>query len=154
MTGRAARPAGSGRWAPRVAGILVLLAAAAATIALVGCGGKGNAPTDQREAPRPVLVSLDTFLVNLADPRGDRYLKATLHVALDDPELAAELRTDELLRSRVRDRVLAALAAKTFDEISTPAGREALRGQLRRVIDEALPDDVVSEVLFVEFVAQ
>ncbi len=164
MGGGAARSAGEGWRQHLVAGLIVLLLGAAVTAVLVrweAAGAlidlfraRGARVAVGGSTSREVLVSLDTFLVNLADPRGDRFLKATIRAVLDDSELADELQGDDLLRTRVRDRVLSALAAKTFDEISTPGGREALREQLRGEINRALPDDAVTEVLFVDFVAQ
>ena len=104
--------------------------------------------------PGESLVSFDTFVVNLADPKGDRFLKATLRAVLSDPEVAAELQKDELTRTRVRDRIISVLTSKSFEEVASPGGKDSLRQQLLREINQSLPDDVVSEVLFVEFVVQ
>lgn len=114
--------------------------------------GKHGGPGDGK--PGESLVSFDTFVVNLADPKGDRFLKATLRAVLSDPEVAAELQKDELTRTRVRDRIISVLTSKSFEEISSPGGKDSLRQQLLREINQSLPDDVVSEVLFVEFVVQ
>ncbi|MBW1976319.1 MAG: flagellar basal body protein FliL, partial [Deltaproteobacteria bacterium] len=40
--------------------------------------------------PQAVTYQLDTFLVNLADPGGKRYLKLTMELELDNPKVIDE----------------------------------------------------------------
>jgi flagellar FliL protein len=143
--------------------VLVILAGGGtAVVLMLGGGGKraeaanGNTGGSERSGASVVesLVSFDTFVVNLADPVGDRFLKATIRAVLSDPDTARELQQDELTRSRVRDRIISVLTSRTFEEVTSPGGKDTLRQQLLREINQSLPDDVVSEVLFVEFVVQ
>lgn len=113
-----------------------------------GQGGFGGGPAVES------LVAFETFVVNLADPGGDRLLKATIRAVLSDPEAAEELQRDELTRARVRDRIISILTSKTVEDVASPGGKDSLRQQLQREINQSLPDDVVTEVLFVEFVVQ
>jgi flagellar FliL protein len=144
------------------AGLAVLAGGGTAAVLMLGGGGRKAGAADAgsggggRGADRTVesLVAFDTFVVNLADPGGDRFLKATLRAVLSDADLARELQRDELTRARVRDRIISVLSAKTFEEVTRPGGKDSLRQQLLREINQSLPDDAVSEVLFVEFVVQ
>lgn len=137
--------------------VLVLLAAGGAAAVLRLGGGKpaeaaGGSGSEERAVRS--LVAFDSFVVNLADPYAERYLKATIRAVLDDPELARELQRDELLRARVRDRIISVLTSKTSEQVTAPGGKDSLRQQLQREINQALPDDAVSEVLFVDFIVQ
>jgi flagellar FliL protein len=144
------------------AGFAVLAGGGTAAVLTLGGSGQKSGAADAgadgggRDTDRTVesLVSFDSFVVNLADPGGDRFLKATLRAVLNDADLARELQRDELTRARVRDRIISVLSAKTFEEVTRPGGKDSLRQQLQREINQSLPDDAVSEVLFVEFVVQ
>lgn len=144
------------------AALVLLAGGGTAAILMFGGGGKGAVAVERAAGmggPGGVraaesLVSFETFLVNLADPGGDRFLKATIRAVLSDPEVAEELQRDELTRSRVRDRIISVLTSRTVEDVANPGGKDSLRQQLLREINEALPDDVVTEVLFVEFVVQ
>jgi len=148
------------------AALLILAGGGTAAVLILGGGGgraaaaagsRGGGAGSGTRAGAPAvesLVSFDSFVVNLADPVGDRFLKATIRAVLNDPDIARELQRDELTRSRVRDRIISVLTSKTFEEVTGPGGKDSLRQQLQREINQSLPDDVVSEVLFVEFVVQ
>lgn len=106
------------------------------------------------EAETPALVSLDTFLVNLNDPQGDRYLKLTMRLAVAPESVAEQVSTDELLLARLRDRVLNVLMRKTFSELSNPLGKDGLRLEIETAINDLLETGTVHDVLFAEFVVQ
>lgn len=148
----------SGRITPLlVAGALVALAALGGAAALWARGGgaHGAAGTARDAEPSSAaLVAFENFVVNLADPGVEHYLKAGIRIVAADPDAALVLRADELTRARVRDRVISTLSSKHFEELTRPGGKDELRRQLRREINQALPDDLVSEVLFVEFTVQ
>ena len=81
---------------------------------------------------------MDTFLVNLNDPTGERYMKLTLRLTISPEKIADEIKNQEILIAKMRDRVLTILMAKTFQEIDT-----LFRGHLH-VISEKItlqPDD-------------
>ena len=140
-----------------LAGALLAVAAAGGTTALLlrGRAGGAEAPGARAVAPAsPSLVAFDALVVNLADPGVERYLRASVRAVVSDPRLARELQHDELTRARVRDRILSVLSARSYEEVTRPGARDALRDELRREINRTLPDDGVAEVLFVEFVAQ
>jgi len=61
---------------------------------------------------------------------------------------------DVLLVSRIRDRVISVLTSKTYEDIGHNEGKEALREELAREINQMLPNDAVREILLVDFIVQ
>ena len=142
--------------------VVVLLAAGGGLAAVFLLGGGKEAAAAQAEAgdkkaedeQKLILVPLDIFIVNLADPKGDRFMKATIRLTTDDPGLEQAIQSDPVLKARIRDRVLSILSSKTFQDVNNPVGKESLRRELQRELNQILPDDTIKEVLFVEFIVQ
>ena len=81
-------------------------------------------------APRPeqsVPFALDPFLVNLADPSGKRYLRATFEFDVNPPQGVEEMKA---ITSQVRDRIILVLTSKHCDDIRTTTGKGALREEI------------------------
>jgi flagellar FliL protein len=97
------------------------------------------------------LYKMNTFIVNLAGDSGSRYLKATMQLEMSGQEMEDELdgRTPQ-----VRDLVLTLLSSKTFGDISTSAGKFALREEVVSRVNEILTAGEVRQVYFTEFVVQ
>jgi len=100
------------------------------------------------------LVPLDTFLVNLNDPAGERYMKVTMRLTIAPESVADKTKDDELQLARIRDRVLTVLMSKTFAELSDPLGKESLRFEIQGQVDTLLDQGAVQDVFFSEFVVQ
>ncbi len=116
--------------------------------------GGGHGGGEEGESSGPAVVAFDPFVVNLADPKGDRFLKLGLRAVVNDAALVGAFKTDELLKARVRDRVISVLTSKAYAEISSSAGKEGLRQELRQEMNSVLPEESIEEVLFVEFAVQ
>ncbi len=74
------------------------------------------------------MLTLDEFLVNLADPGSDHFLKVTVGLELDKDKG----KTPETLKDDtplIRDAVLSSLASKTRDQ--TRAGSRAREAERR-----------------------
>jgi flagellar FliL protein len=97
------------------------------------------------------LYSFDAFIVNLADPGGNRYLKVSMQVELSDEKLAEEL---EKRKPQVRDIILTVLSSKTYAEISTAQGKLALKQEIIRRVNLILTTGNIVNLYFMEFVAQ
>ncbi len=97
------------------------------------------------------IFSLDTFIVNLADKGGNRYLRVTM-----DLEMTTATLTDELKERlpQVRDTVLTILPNKRFDDISTSEGKTALRTELIEGLNGFLSQGKITKIYFKEFVVQ
>ena len=107
-----------------------------------GGGGKGEVGAMQ---------PLETFIANLSDEEGKRYLKATLQVEFFD----ARVPDDFAARTaQIRDLLLTLFTSKTFSDVRTPEGKGNLREEIINRMNRALHRDAVKAVYFTEFIVQ
>jgi flagellar FliL protein len=136
-------------------GVIALLGGGGAGGYLLLSGGKKDAaasPAKAESAPPAVVnLQLDPFLVNLADPGGAHYLKATLTLELPN-ERAVKWINARL--PRVRDSVLMLLSSKTSADLLSAEGKFKLRDDVLKSVNEAMGDDRASAVYLTEFVVQ
>jgi flagellar protein FliL len=140
--------------------VLILLVA---LLVLGGGGGagayfylkRGSTPAPP-PPPDPGILALDSFVVNLADPGGQRFVRVTLRLVLEDKEHAEELKEDELPRARARSAILEVLAQQTAAHLVTPQGKDELKKLIAERVSHALEHEhaKVIDVLFTEFVVQ
>ncbi len=100
---------------------------------------------------KPVIKTLDTFLVNLADPGGERYLKVTMELRLSNEETSAEFDTRN---AEFRDAILMLLSSKEYDDISTLSGKLALKRAIINSLNRLLHQGKVLDIYFTEFLVQ
>ena len=103
------------------------------------------------EQPLGPIFSLDTFIVNLADKGGTRYLRVTMDLELGNSDLE-----DELYKRlpQVRDSLLMILPNKRFEDISTVQGKTALRDEMLEALNGYLGQGKITNIYFKEFVVQ
>ena len=97
------------------------------------------------------IYPLDPFVVNLVSPNADRYLKCKIDLELDSPELQQEI--DKKLPA-IRDLIIQILSSKSVEEIQTAKGKQKLKEEIKRKINEILTTGEVKNVYFTEFVIQ
>jgi flagellar FliL protein len=97
------------------------------------------------------IYPLDQFIVNLINNNANRYLKCKISLELDSPELQQEI--DKKLPA-IRDRIINILSSKTVEEIQTAKGKEKLKEEIKRKINEILTTGEIRHVYFTEFVIQ
>jgi flagellar FliL protein len=97
------------------------------------------------------IYPLDQFIVNLVSNNADRYLKCKISFELDAPELQQEI--DKKLPA-VRDIIINILSSKTVEEIQTAKGKEKLKEEIRKKVNEILTTGEIRHVYFTEFVIQ
>jgi flagellar FliL protein len=100
------------------------------------------------------VVSLEPFIVNLADAEGDRYIKCTMRIVLDTKEAAEAVKADELSVTKIRDRMLTLLSSKSYGQVASAEGKETLRQEIQKQIDPVLAKGKVAEVYYTEFIVQ
>lgn len=145
--------------------LMIIIAAAALAVTVAGAaalwlhsGSKGGAPEKKAVvvAP-PVYLALDPpFVVNFDSEQTSRFLQITVQLMSRDPA------TIELLKSNdpvVRNNLLLLFGNQKYAELSTRAGKEALRGQAlasaREVIGAAGGHpEKLEAVYFTSFVMQ
>jgi flagellar protein FliL len=97
------------------------------------------------------LVTLDSFVVNLSDPMGRRYLKTTLDVEVANAAAAAELTA---AMPKVKDTLLLLLSSKSFADISSMDKKIELKNDIVSRLNQIIGKNKVRNVYFTEFVVQ
>ncbi len=144
-----------------------LLPIIAAVLVLGGGGGGGywyfvarpaaagaEATAEPAEPEATGVVTLEPFVVNLADPGGSRFLRVSLALVVKNEEAAKELDENALVKSRIRSLLIELLAQQTSDTLVTPDGKVALKKAIKEEVAHASHEVEVSDVLFSEFVVQ
>ena len=113
----------------------------------------GNNPDLEKAIEHPLgpIFSLQTFIVNLADKGGNRYLRVTMDLELGNPELEAEINKR---LPQVRDSILMILPSKQFEDIASMEGKIALRDEIIAKLNSLFARTVVTNTFFTEFVVQ
>lgn len=144
--------------------LLLLLAGggAAAYWFLMGPGAASDdAPQEQTQAgddpatPEaefiPEIVTLQPFIVNLADPLGRRFLRMTLDVEVVNGDAVAVVQG---ATSRIRDAIILLLAGKSFTDLASMEGKITLKNEIVERLNQIIGGGRVSNVYFTEFVVQ
>ena len=113
--------------------------------------GTNTVPGNNPEQPLGPICPLETFIVNLADKGGNRYLRVTMDLELGNPELQAEI-TKRM--PQIRDSILMILPSKRFDDISPVEGKTALRDEILEKLNSLLTSGKITNIYFKEFVVQ
>ncbi len=110
--------------------------------------GEPEAPAAPKIGP---IHALDTFIVNLADEGGARYLRTTMKLELADDQ---SLNFVEERLPLIRDSILMTLPTKKYEDISTVEGKKTLRDELIAKLNVIMVPGSVSNIYFTEFVVQ
>ncbi len=97
------------------------------------------------------MYPMEQFVVNLYSEGGSRYLKSALNLELAGEELAMEL---DAKKPIIRNIIITALSAKTYEEISTIKGKENLKDEIVLNINEVISDGKINNLFFTDFVIQ
>lgn len=95
------------------------------------------------------MFPLEPFTLNLLSDSGNRYVKCTIELEQDGPELGPELTKKVPI---IRDIIIRTISAKTFEEIATTKGKEMLKDELVGKINEILTDGAIKNIYFTSFV--
>jgi flagellar FliL protein len=112
---------------------------------------QGEAAKEEIPPEPAAIVKLDPFVTNIAD---DRRARVEMALAVAPISRSAEVQADPLLVARLRDKILTMLAAGTYDELSSPKGKEDFRKKVQIAAQQLIADGEVQEALFVDFVIQ
>lgn len=94
---------------------------------------------------------LETFIVNLADKGGTRYLRVSMDLELEKEET---LEVVEKRLPKIRDAVLMILPTKKYEDIGTVEGKVSLREEMLAKINELMKPEKIKNIYFTEFVVQ
>ena len=150
--------------APAKKGKSKLLLIIVALIVLLGGGGAGAwwymgkkaeaAPAEEASTP-PGFITLDPFIVNLADPGGRRFLRISLRPLVKSEAEAKESKSRRSCCSR-RVRPSSSCSRRRCPKSSRrPRGKTELKKQIAERATAAFGGHTeVTDVLFAEFVVQ
>ena len=97
------------------------------------------------------IYPLDTFIVNLADEDGKRYLRITMNLELTQNKFEGQMNHR---LPQVRDSILTILPTKRFDDIRTAEGKTLLRNEIITKLNSLFGGESVANIYFTEFVIQ
>ena len=108
----------------------------------------------KKEEATPVIgemLVMEPFVVNLADPKGKRYLKVKIELELESKEVV-----DKATKAspKLRDMVIMMLTSLDFEEVMTPEGKIRVRDELLERFNEIMRPDHIKNIYFTEFVVQ
>jgi flagellar FliL protein len=127
--------------------------------------GKASEHPDKPASFEPGVVELEPFVLNLADPAGDRYVRLVLRLVLDRRAIA-ERAASGLGQVKLRDRILSVLSRKRAGEMTSAEGRERLQAEIWAASEALLAEPPfhdaagdpaparVVDVFFTEFLVQ
>jgi len=113
--------------------------------------GEEGSDEEAGEEGETGMTSLPTFVVNLADPLGRRYLKLSMDVEVKGLETVEELTKAE---PKIRDTVILLLSSKTFADLSTMENKLLLKNEIVERLNQVLGGSKVLRVYFTEMVVQ
>lgn len=113
--------------------------------------GAARPPEKSDHAGMGPVFSLESFIVNLSDQGGKRYLRITMGLELGDPKFTEEL-TKRL--PQIRDSILMTLPSRKVEELQTTEGKNSLRADIISKLNELLGKEIVKKIYFTEFVIQ
>jgi flagellar protein FliL len=105
----------------------------------------------QPEVEQSIAQDMGTFLVNLADPGGKRYLKVAMQFELTNVKVGVELGKRNV---EVRDMIIMVLSSKEYEEIGNASGKMTLKKELITRLNKMLHDGQVKEIYYTEFLVQ
>jgi flagellar FliL protein len=153
--------------APKKKSKLVPILLTVGLVLVAGGGGAGaywyfsrppqteDAKAPEPEAPpEPGLVEMEPFVVNLADPGGQRFVRVSMRLLTYDEDQAAEIKEDAVAKTKLRSALLDLLSMQTADVLVTPEGKTALKKAVAERAAHAVHELKVTDVLFVEFIVQ
>jgi flagellar FliL protein len=102
------------------------------------------------------VVHLESFVVNVADPEENRFLRVGIDLGLENPLPTKEGKggAGDLPIARIRDCILSVLSTWHSDALLAPEGKQKLKDELLRALRDRVPELGVREVYFTDFLVQ
>ncbi len=113
--------------------------------------GEAQTQADESAAPEEVgkVIPLETFVVNLAGSKGRKVLKVNMELELKGTEVVKEI---DNRKAQIRDFIIIILSSKSYDEVSTKEGKDALRNEIKDNINSFLSKGKILNVYFTELI--
>lgn len=135
-------------------GLVLVLATGAVTYFFLA--PKASAKTTTLIVHEPPTFTMPDEIVNLADPGANRYLKVTIVLAFS-PELDSQGAVTQKTTQRLlvlQDLLTTVLSSETTAQLSTSAGKDALKKAIIAQFTTVLNDLHLVDLYFPQFVMQ
>ncbi len=102
------------------------------------------------------VVHLEGFTVNLSGTDNSDFVRVTMDLELErtPPSLDKDKPASGLPMARIRDTIIAVLAASKAEPLLTADGKIQLKKALREELNRRVPEMNVREIYFTEFLVQ
>jgi len=107
-----------------------------------------EAKQEKREEAATGIISFEPFVVNLADPGSQRFLRISVRLIVPNEEEAKGIEESEVKVMRLRSSILELLTAQTSDHIVSADGKAALKKEIAERATHIVEPVEVSDVLF------
>lgn len=108
-----------------------------------------STPKENKGKEKMTLVSMEPFILNLADP--GRHLKVALQFELNDEK--DELKVKER-NPKLRDMIIMLLSSKSVDSVSSAEGKFQLKDEILLRANQTMDKELFKNVYFTDFVMQ
>lgn len=95
------------------------------------------------------MIPMETFLVNLSGNRGNKLLKVSMELEVENDKVVEEI---DKRKPQIRDIIIILLSSKTYVQLSSTEGKEFLREEIRDTVNSFLTKGKIKRVLFTEFI--
>ena len=85
--------------------------------------------------------------MNLSGAHGRKLLKINMELEVSNSEVQEEI---EKIKPKIRDYIIIILSSKSFAEVSSKAGKDALREEIKNQINLFLTKGQINKVFFTE----
>lgn len=97
------------------------------------------------------MYPMETFIVNLVDPHGKRYLKLRLELELESDEVRPEV---DRRMPQFKDSIITLLSSKAYEDVNSLEGKLQMRAEMISMLNQSLRTGVITNIYFTEFIVQ
>jgi flagellar basal body-associated protein FliL len=124
-------------------------------------GQTGTTGTFSSQTKALTVVHLEPFVTNLAGAASDsNYLRLTIDLSLEKGQREAEkqetgkVNSSEIPIALLRDTILVVLATRTGEDLLTADGKNKLKADLLKALQERAPEAGIHDIYFTDFLVQ
>lgn len=113
--------------------------------------GEAHEQAEEHNKPEEIgkVIPLETFIVNLAGSKGRKVLKVNMELEVKGQDVIQEI---DNRKAQIRDFIIIILSSKSYDEVSSKEGKDALRNEIKDNINSFLSKGKIVNVYFTELI--